>query len=44
MKEFPLPAEITSADKLQLTIENTSPEGKAGMPPWFAVKWVQLLP
>ncbi len=42
-REFSLPADNLSTGSAVLKIENLEPNGVVGSPPWFAVKWVQLL-
>ncbi len=43
-KDFDLPEQSASGNKLEVVIENLETTGSLGQPPWFAVKWVQLLP
>jgi hypothetical protein len=42
-REFPIPANAFESGTAVLKIDNLESTGTAGMPPWFAVKWVQLL-
>jgi len=44
VREFEIPAGAIGAGKASLLIENLETTGSAVMPPWFAVKGVQLLP
>lgn len=43
-KEYDIPEGTLKPNGNTLTIENLDTEGTMGMPPWFAVRWVQLLP
>lgn len=43
-REFQIPSDSTENGKFVLQIENQETTGSIGQPPWFAVKWVQLLP